>query len=86
MRGGLVRAILNDPKGGFAVRALTLDVGSNKAKKLEQFGAEVVAVNVDDPESLERAFHGAYGVFCVTFFLEHSSAGKELTEYVSVQV
>jgi uncharacterized protein YbjT (DUF2867 family) len=52
---GLVRAILNDPKGGFAVRALTRDVDSNKAKRLQQLGAEVVAANVDDPESLERA-------------------------------
>ncbi len=32
--GGLVRAILNDPAGGFAVRALTRDVNSHHAQDL----------------------------------------------------
>jgi len=36
--GGLVRAILNDPNGGFAVRAITRDVGSVKAKELAKAG------------------------------------------------
>ena len=31
--GGLVRAILADPRGGFAVRAITRDVNSDKAKQ-----------------------------------------------------
>ena len=64
---GLVRAILNDADGGFSVRALTRDVNSDKAKELARAGAEVVAANVDDPESLKSAFAGTYGVFCVTF-------------------
>ncbi len=78
--GGLVRAILNDPSGGFAVRALTRDVNSDKAKALAQQGAEVVAADVDDLESLKRAFAGAYGAFCVTFFWAHFSPEKELAE------
>ena len=78
--GGLVRAILNDPQGGFTARALTRDVNSDKAKKLAELGAEVVAANVDDLASLERAFQGAYGAFCVTFFWEHFSPEKELAE------
>lgn len=78
--GGLVRAILNDPQGGFAVRALVRDVNSDKAKKLAEMGAEVVAANVDDRASLEKAFQGAYGAFCVTFFWEHFSPEKELAE------
>ena len=32
--GGLVRAILADPNGGFAARAITRDVNSDKAKEL----------------------------------------------------
>ena len=32
--GGLVRAIINEPAGGFAVRALTRDTQSAKAKQL----------------------------------------------------
>jgi len=75
--GGLVRAILADPSGGFAARALTRDVDSAKAKELAKLGAEVVAVNVDDADSLRRAFQGAYGAYCVTFFWDHFSPEKE---------
>lgn len=78
--GGLSRAILNDKSGGFRVRALTRNAGSDKAKELEKLGAEVVAVDIDDVESLKKAFHGAHGVFCVTFFWEHFSPEKELAE------
>src|SRR5437867_11982263 len=46
--GGLVRAILGDPNGGFAARALTRDVNSDKAKALAKLGAEVVAADLDD--------------------------------------
>ena len=74
---GLVRAILSDPDSGFSIRALTRDVNSDKAKELEKAGAEVVAANVDNPESLKSAFAGAYGAFCVTFFWEHFSPAQE---------
>ena len=76
--GGLVRAILNDPQGGYAVRAITRDVNSAKAKELAKLGAEVVAGNVDDVESLKKAFKGAYGAYCVTFFWDHFSPEKEI--------
>ena len=36
--GGLVRAILSDPNGGFAARAITRDVNSEKAKELAKLG------------------------------------------------
>ena len=75
--GGLTRAILADPNGGFAVRALTRDVNSDKAKALAAAGAEVVAADVDDVESLKKAFKGAYGAYCVTFFWDHFSPEKE---------
>jgi uncharacterized protein YbjT (DUF2867 family) len=78
--GGLVRAILNDPDGGFKVRALTRDVGSDKARQLSDLGAEVVAADIDDTESLREAFAGAYGVYCVTFFWEHFSPAKEIAQ------
>ncbi len=75
--GGLVRAILNDPDSRFAVRALTRDPSSDKAKVLAAAGAEVVAADVDDVKSLKQAFDGAYGAYCVTFFWEHFSPDKE---------
>jgi uncharacterized protein YbjT (DUF2867 family) len=76
--GGLVRAILNDPSGSIAARAITRDAGSDKAKELAKAGAEVVAADVDDVESLKRAFQGAYGAYCVTFFWAHFSPDKEM--------
>jgi len=78
--GGLVRAILADPNGGFAVRALTRNVNSEKARALQKLGAEVVEADVDDIASLRRAFTGAYGAFCVTFFWAHMSAEKETAD------
>ena len=78
--GGLVRAIMSDKSGEFSARALTRDVNSDKAEALKNLGAEVVAYNVDDYESLKAAFTGAYGVFAVTFFWEHFSADKEIEE------
>ena len=78
--GGVCRAILKDAGDGYRVRALTRDAGSDKAKELKRLGAEVVEVDIDDAESLKRAFHGAYGAFCVTFFWEHFSPEKELAE------
>jgi uncharacterized protein YbjT (DUF2867 family) len=78
--GGLVRAILGDPNGGFAVRALTRDVNSAKARELAELGAELVAADIDDVDSLKKAFAGAYGAFCVTFFWAHYSPEKEVAE------
>lgn len=75
--GGLVRAILGDSSGGFAVRAVTRDTGSDKARQLAKLGAEVVAANVDEVESLKKAFRGAHGAYCVTFFWDHFSPEKE---------
>lgn len=82
--GGLVRAILEDSSGGFTARALTRDVKSDKAKALAEMGAEVAAVDIDDPESLRRAFEGAYGVYAVTFFWEHFSPEKENAQAQSI--
>jgi uncharacterized protein YbjT (DUF2867 family) len=76
----LVRAILADPAGGFAARALTRDPKSAKAQELAKLGAEVVAADVDDVSSLRKAFDGAHGAFCVTFFWDHFSPEKELAQ------
>ena len=75
--GGLARAILADPSGGFSVRAITRDPSKDGAKALAAKGAEVVSANLDDVESLKKAFAGAHGVFGVTNFWEHFSAEKE---------
>src|ERR1017187_9512338 len=78
--GGLVRAIQNDKASEFTARAVTRDVNSDKAKALAALGAEVVAADVDDLESVKRAFAGAYGAYCVTFYWAHMSPEKEIAE------
>jgi len=75
--GGLANAILNDPSGGFACRAITRKTDGDKAKALASKGAEVVNADLDDVESLKKAFAGAYGVYGVTNFWEHFSGEKE---------
>ena len=78
--GGLVRAILRDAAGGFAARAITRKVDSDKARELAGLGAEVVPGDLDDEQSLEKAFRGAYGVYCVTNYWEHFQPPKELAQ------
>lgn len=82
--GGLVRAILSDTGGDFTARALTRDPDSDKSKQLAALGAEVVVADVDDEASLKRAFEGAYGAFCVTFFWAHFSPEKEFAQASSM--
>jgi len=78
--GGLVRAILADRSGSFAVRAITRNPDSEKAQALRAAGAEVVAADLDKPETLSKAFAGAHGAFLLTNFWEHFSPEKELTQ------
>jgi len=75
--GALVRAILADTSGEFVARAITRDVNSDKAKALAAAGAEVVAADVNNEESLAVALQGAYGAYFVTFFWEHFSPATE---------
>ena len=75
--GGLARAILEDAGGGFTLRAITRKTDSERAKALAKAGAEVVQADLDDVESLVKAFTGAHGAYCVTNFWEHMSPGKE---------
>ena len=78
--GGLIRAILEDESGDFAARAITRNPESEKAQELARMGAEVVAADIDDRQSLEKALDGAYGAYFVTFFWEHFSPEKEMAQ------
>lgn len=78
--GGMVRAILADRSGSYSARAITRDPNSDKAKALREAGAEVVAGDLDQPETLSNAFAGAYGAFLLTNFWEHFSPERELTQ------
>src|ERR1700690_441800 len=78
--GGLAHAILNDSNSEFAVRAVTRNINSDKAKELAALGAEVVAGDIDDVQSLKHILEGAYGAFFVTFFWAHFSPEKEMAQ------
>ncbi len=82
--GGLVRAILNDANSEFAVRAVTRDPASDKAKELTAMGAEVVQADLAQPDQVLKAMDGAYGAYCVTFFWDHFSPEKEAAEAKSM--
>ncbi|MEQ4725436.1 NmrA/HSCARG family protein [Nonomuraea sp. B19D2] len=75
--GGLARAILADDGGAFAVRALTRNRASDKARELAAEGAEVIEADIRDEARLTEAFHGAYGAYLVTNFWEHMSPEQE---------
>ncbi|MGW3246097.1 NmrA/HSCARG family protein [Streptomyces sp. NPDC001070] len=75
--GGLVRAILADAEGPFAVRAVTRDAGSDNAKALVAAGAEVVEGDLNDEASIRAAFEGAYGAFVVTNFWAELTSEQE---------
>jgi uncharacterized protein YbjT (DUF2867 family) len=61
--GGVVHALQGS--GEFTVRALT-----RHPDKHRELADEVVKGDLDQPETLEAAFRGAYGVFLVTNFRE----------------
>lgn len=60
------------------VRAITRDPSKPAAKALEALGAQVVAADLLDRPSLDRAFAGATGVFGVTNFWDGMAQGKPL--------
>jgi uncharacterized protein YbjT (DUF2867 family) len=78
--GGLVRAILQDPNSGFAVRAITRDPATDAAKALAALGAELVAADIENEDSLTTAMAGAYGAYFVTFYWAHFSPQKEMDD------
>jgi uncharacterized protein YbjT (DUF2867 family) len=82
--GGLVRSILRDGSNEFSARAITRNANSDKARELARLGAEIVAADVDDPDSLKKAFAGAHAAYCVTFFWEHFSPEKELAQVTAM--
>ncbi|HYS35736.1 MAG TPA: NmrA/HSCARG family protein [Pseudonocardiaceae bacterium] len=61
--GATVRALLD---ANTPVRALARRTDSDAARVLTELGADVVAADLDDPESLRAAFTGVHGVFAMT--------------------
>lgn len=66
--GSVVDALLQDPT--YRVRGLTRNPDSDTAKTLKMKGAEITAANLNDKDSLIKAFEGANVIFAVTNFFE----------------
>ena len=62
---------------GWKVRAMTRHPESPKAAELKRLGAEVVAADLDDAASIERALKGAWGAFAVQNTWEAGVEGEE---------
>jgi len=62
-QGGAVARALIDR--GFAVRGLTRNPGSDRARELSALGVEMVRGDFDDTASLDAALEGAYGAYSV---------------------
>jgi uncharacterized protein YbjT (DUF2867 family) len=73
--GGVVRALLAG--GKFKVRGITRSVEGKKAKELASQGVEMMQASFDDPESLNKAIAGSYGVFLVTNFWDGMDGARE---------
>ncbi len=74
-QGGAVAAELLAK--GHKIRVMTRHADSPKARDLAKRGAEVVAGDLDDAASLERALAGAWGVFAVQNTWEAGVEGEE---------
>ncbi|KAL8939699.1 MAG: hypothetical protein Q9216_003213 [Gyalolechia sp. 2 TL-2023] len=77
--GSVVKSILEDSTASsqFHVRAVTRDPSKDSARSLSALGAEVVAGDLNDKDSLHAAIQGSHGVFAVTNFWELFSAEAE---------
>jgi len=74
--GATVRHFL---KSDWKIKALTRNPDSEKSKKLEELGVEVLPGNQDDRNSLMRTMEGIYGVFSVQQSMEHGAV-KEIEQ------
>jgi uncharacterized protein YbjT (DUF2867 family) len=73
--GATIRHLVK--RGGFKLRAMTRKPDSDAAKAVAALGAEVVAGDLNDAASLERAVKGAWGVFAVQNTWEAGVEGEE---------
>ncbi|MGE0472450.1 MAG: NmrA/HSCARG family protein [Nitrospirales bacterium] len=76
--GGVVDELLARQR--FAVRVLTRNPNSEKAKAVRAKGCEVVQGDLTKPETLEPAFKNAYGAFLVTNFWDPGTMASETAQ------
>ena len=78
--GGLVRAILADPSGGFAARAITRERRATRPRRSRSSAPRSSRPTWTTRRACAGRSTGAHGAFCVTFFWDHFSPEKEQAE------
>lgn len=72
----MVQAFLQEPTK-YHIRGLTRDTTSPKSKILAEQGVDVVQADLNDADSLQRAFEGADIIYAMTDFWQSMSAAVE---------
>ncbi|KAK4119247.1 NAD(P)-binding protein [Parathielavia appendiculata] len=80
---GVVNAFINNP--AYKVRAITRKPSSDAGKTLAAQGAEVVAADLNDLESLKTAFANSHIIFGVTNFFEPFATHKSPTKAMEIE-
>lgn len=70
---GVIDALSANPE--WKIRGVTRNTNSEKARRLAERGIEMVTADLDDEDSLVKAFVGANAVFAVTDFYEPFGTG-----------
>jgi uncharacterized protein YbjT (DUF2867 family) len=70
--GSVITAALKE--GTWKVRGITRNVNSDAAKALTAQGVEMVSANLNDEQSLRKAFQGSTAIYAVTDFFEPFAA------------
>lgn len=78
----VITALLGDPN--YTLRGQTRNTQSWKAQELKSQGVEVVAADLNDLDSLKKAFVGSYAVYGVTGITENL-ANNDLDAVVEVE-
>ncbi|KXJ89350.1 hypothetical protein Micbo1qcDRAFT_235185 [Microdochium bolleyi] len=81
--GSVVAALLHDPT--YTIRAVTRNIDSDKARSLAAQGVQVVSADLDDTESLRRAFAGSKAIFAVTNFFEALAVTSDSDEAMRIE-
>lgn len=80
--GSVIKTILgvNHLSQQFALRAITRNTSSDKAKALASKGVELAVADLNDPQTLREALKGSYAVFAVTNYWETGSSEIEVKQ------
>ncbi|KAF4934213.1 NmrA-like family domain-containing protein 1 [Colletotrichum fructicola] len=78
----VVETFLNDPKlnGDWTVRGVTRDTSKEASQRLSGLGVEMVSADLNNKDSLVKAFKGSYAVFAVTNYWESLDMQVEIQQ------